>query len=182
MGHAVNMDPKSLGLVAWHICVRRQLRQLDIENVAADKTGVAFGTLDDVGPFLRADKSVTVDPLAILTTTPVPPASQGLMPVVDLRFPTIYLPTKEIVPIEGSIVQLGDSSVVRKQDASVASTQPIETKTFKVIVWHDEWARPVERLHHFASEKDYRGDAAPAPLQGRPVRPRLQAFSRSGGL
>jgi len=100
---------------------------------------VAFGTLDDVGPFLRADKSVTVDPLAILTTTPVPPASQGLMPVVDLRFPTIYLPTKEIVPIEGSIVQLGDSSVVRKQDASVASTQPIETKTFKAIVWHDEW-------------------------------------------
>lgn len=181
MGHTANMDPKSLGLVAGTFVSEdgRELRQLDIENVAADKTGVTFGTLDDVGPFLREDKSITVDPLAIITTTPVPPASQGLMPVVNLRFPTIYLPTKEIVLIEGSIVQLGDSSMVRKQDASVASTQPIETKTFKVIVWHDEWPG---QWKDFASEKDHRGDAASAPLQGRPVRPRLQTFSRSGGL
>ena len=67
----------------------RELTQLDIEIVAADKAGVAFGTLDDVGPFLREDKSITMDALAIITTTPVPPSSQGLMPVVNLRFPAV---------------------------------------------------------------------------------------------
>ena len=61
------------------------------------------------------------------------------MPVTNLRFPAIYLPTKEIILIEGSIVQLGDCSVMRRQDESIASMKPIDTKTFKFIVWQDEW-------------------------------------------
>jgi len=139
-GHRVNMDPRSLGLVAGTFVSEdgRDLTQLDIESVAADKAGVAFGSLEDVGPFLREDKSISMDALAIITTTPVPPSSQGLMPVVNLRFPAIYIPTKEIVLIEGSLVQLGDCSVIRKQDASMASMQPVETQTFKVLVWQDE--------------------------------------------
>ena len=100
---------------------------------------MAFGTLDDVGPFLREDKSITMDAMAILTVAPVPSSSQGLMPVVNLRFPVTYIPTKEIVLIEGSLVQLANCSVIRKQDASVASMQTIDAKTFKVMVWRDEW-------------------------------------------
>lgn len=136
-----NMDPKALGLVEGTFVAEdgRELRQLDIENVAADKCGVAFGSLEDVAPFLREDKSITMDSLAIITTCPVPPASQGLMPVCNLRFPAIYLPTKEIVLIEGSIVQLGDCSVIRRQEERVASLQPIDTRTFKFVVWQDEW-------------------------------------------
>ena len=80
-----------------------------------------------------------MDALAILTVAPVPPSSQGLMPVVNLRFPATYIPTKEIVLIEGSPVQLGDCSVIRRQDASVASMQTIDTRTFKLMVWRDEW-------------------------------------------
>jgi hypothetical protein len=105
-------------------------------------------------PYLREDKSITMDSLAILTTSPVPPASQGLIPVCNLRYPAVYIPTKEIVLIEGSLVQLGDSSVVRRQDESVASMQPMDTRTFKFIVWQDEWPKswqefissPVKRI------------------------------------
>ena len=155
-GSKVNMDPKYLGLVAGSFVAEdgRELAQLDMDSVAADKSGVAFGTLEDVGPFLREDKSITMDSLAIITTAPVPPASQGLMPVTNLRFPAIYLPTKEIILIEGSIVQLGDCSVMRRQDESIASMKPIDTKTFKFIVWQDEWvgswkdftASPVKKI------------------------------------
>ena len=141
MSSRVNMDPKSLALVPGTFVSEdgRELSQLEVEHVAADKSGVAFGTLDDVGPFLREDKSITMDALAILTVAPVPPSSQGLMPVVNLRFPATYIPTKEIVLIEGSPVQLGDCSVIRRQDASVASMQTIDTRTFKLMVWRDEW-------------------------------------------
>ena len=137
----VNMDPKLLALVPGTFVAEdgRDLSQLEVQSVAADKAGVAFGTLEDVAPFLREDKSITMDALAILTVAPVPPSSQGLMPVMNLRFPATYIPTKEIVLIEGSLVQLGDCSVIRKQDASVASMPTIDTRTFKITVWRDEW-------------------------------------------
>ena len=61
------------------------------------------------------------------------------MPVCNLRYPAVYLPTKEVVLIEGSVVQLGDVSVVRKQEDCLATTKPMETKTYKFIVWKDEW-------------------------------------------
>ena len=137
----VIMDPKSLALVPGTFVSEdgRDVTQLEIESVAADKAGVAFGTLEDVSPFLREDKSITMDALAILTVAPVPPSSQGLMPVTNLRFPATYVPTKEIVLIEGSLVQLGDCSVARKQDAAIAALQTIDTRTFKITVWRDEW-------------------------------------------
>lgn len=137
----VNMDPKALALVPGTFVSEdgRELSQLEVEGVAADKSGVAFGTLEDVGPYLREDKSITMDALAILTVAPVPPSSQGLMPVTNLRFPATYIPTKEIVLIEGSLVQLGDCTVIRKPDASIASVQTVDTRTFKVMVWRDEW-------------------------------------------
>ena len=93
----------------------------------------------DVAPFLKEDKSITMDALAIITTSPVPPASQGLMPVSNLRYPAMYNPTQEAILIEGSIVQLGDCSILRKQDDSVAEAEPAQTKTFKFVIWKDEW-------------------------------------------
>eukprot|EP00435_Cladocopium_sp_Y103_P029701 s203_g7.t1 len=104
------------------------------------RTRVEFGSIEDAAPYPREDKSITLDALAILSTAPVPPASQGLMPVTDIRSPAIYLPAKEAILIEGSLIQLTDSSIARKQDASVADAQPIHTLTFKIIVWQDEWS------------------------------------------
>ena len=136
-----SMDPKMLGLLPNTFITEdgRPITQIDMEMVAADKFGVAFGSLEDAAPFLREDKSITMDALAIITTSPVPPANQGLMPVTNLRYPALYSPTQEAVLIEGSIIQLGDCSVIRKQDDSMAEAQPILTKTFKLTVWRDEW-------------------------------------------
>ena len=135
------MDPKMLRLIPHTFVTEdgRPVTQIDMEMVAADKFGIAFGSLEDAGPFLREDKSITMDALAIITTSPVPPSQQGLMPVTNLRYPAQYSPTQEAVLVEGSIIQLGDCSVIRKQDESVAEAQPITTRTFKFVVWRDEW-------------------------------------------
>ena len=150
------MDPRALSLIPNTFITEdgRDIQQIEMEMVAADKTGLAFGSLADVAPFLKEDKSITMDALAIITTSPVPPASQGLMPVSNLRYPALYNPTQEAVLIEGSIVQLGDCSILRRQDDSVAAAEPVQTKTFKFVIWKDEWpgkwdeliAAPVKKL------------------------------------
>lgn len=122
--------------------------------LAADKAGLAFGTLEDINPFLEEDRFLTMDALAVQTTSPAPPNGQGLIRVSNLRFPATYGPTMEAVLIDGSMVQLGDCSVVRKLSDSPADTKVVDTKTFKLTVWRDEWpgkwneliASPVKKI------------------------------------
>ena len=42
----------------------------------------------------------SLDDLAVLTTSRIPPMEQGLLPVLNLRFPVIYLPTMEPILFE----------------------------------------------------------------------------------
>ena len=135
------MDPADLVLMPNTFITEdeRAVAQINIDEVASDRSGVAFGTLSDAAPFLKNDKSITLDALAILTTVPVPPTDQGLMPVVNLRYPATYGPTQEAILIEGSLIQLGDCSILRKQAAEPTKMEPIETRTYKISVWRDEW-------------------------------------------
>ena len=138
----INMDPAELELLPNTFVTEddRVVSQISIEEVASDRTGIAFGTLADAGPFLKNDKSITLDALAILTTMPVPPTEQGLMPVTNLRYPAKYGPTQEAILIEGSLIQLGDCSILRKQADAPTKVEPIETRVYKISVWKDEWS------------------------------------------
>ena len=48
--------------------------------------------------------------------------------------------------IEGSIVQLGDISVIRKQADMLADAKTLDTKTYKMTVWKDEWPGPWDKF------------------------------------
>ena len=138
---AVKVNPNDLELIPGTFITEddREIGQIDIEEVASDRSGVAFATLSEVAPFLKSDKSITMDALAILTNEPVPPAEQGLIPVANLRYPAKYAPTKEAILVEGSLIQLGDCSVLRKTAQQPTKIEPIHTRTYKVTVWRDEW-------------------------------------------
>ena len=56
---------------------------------------------------------------------------QGMLPVISLRFPALYVPTNEPVLLEGSLVNLGDMTVVRKQEENVIATEVIENWSFE---------------------------------------------------
>ena len=137
----MHMSPSDLRLIPGTFITEddREIKQLSIDDVAKDRAGLAFATLEEVAPFLKNDKSLTMDALAVLTTMPVPPQEAGLLPVTNLRFPAEYAPTKEAVLIEGSIVQLGDCSVIRKVDKQEVKFAPLDTKSYKITVWKDEW-------------------------------------------
>ena len=143
-----SIDPTFLQLIPDTFVTEdeRQVSQILMEQVATDKAGVAFGTVADVIPFLKEDRSLSMDALAILTTSPVSPDVQGLLPVSNLRFPALYGPTMEAILIEGSLVQLGDVSVIRKQAPTLAAAKTLDTKTYKMTVWRDEWPGPWDKF------------------------------------
>ena len=90
-----HIDPKMLQVIPGTFITEdnREVVQIAMEDVAADKAGLAFGTMEAM----------------------------------------------EAVLIDGSVVQLGDCSVVRRQDHSPADTKIVETKKYNLTVWKDEW-------------------------------------------
>eukprot|EP00438_Fugacium_kawagutii_P023954 Skav232716 [mRNA] locus=scaffold4051:84716:89491:+ [translate_table: standard] len=113
--------------------------QLRMDEVAAERTGLAFATLSEIGPYLKQDQPISTGALAVLTVEPVPHSAQGLLTVENVRFPALYIPTAEPVLVDGSIVQLGDDSVVRTPNEKAAEVTKLDTVTFKLTVWKDQW-------------------------------------------
>ena len=91
-------------------------------EVASHKAGLAFGRIADVLPFIKEGTSITLDALAVLTTSRIPPEHQGLLPVTNLRFPALYAPTQQPILLDGSLVQLGDLTITRKADDAIITT------------------------------------------------------------
>ena len=116
-----------------------EMTQIQFEEVKSQATGVAIATVAQVVPFLVEGKSLSVGPLAILTTAEVPHEQQGLLPVQRIRFPAEYIGTKEPVLVQGSLIQLGDGLVVRKKDTNQPVVEANKTCTLRLVVFRDEW-------------------------------------------
>ena len=140
----IDIDPEHLELLP-HTFITEQghtVKQLSMEQVVAHSTGIAFARLAQILPFLREGKSLSLEALAVLTTKQVPVESQGMLPVTDIRFPALYRPTGEPLLLQGSLVQLGDQTIVREQEHDLVDAQPVATTTVKVCVFRDEWPGP----------------------------------------
>ena len=137
----VDIDPHNLALIPNTFTTDEddEVAQLAMEEVGSQRIGLAFGRVQDILPFLREGKPLSTEALGVLTTQPVPNEDQGLLPVVDMRYPALYVPTGEPVLIQGSLVQLGDATIVRAQEKESFDPQPIPTLTLKVSVFQDEW-------------------------------------------
>ena len=115
------------------------MNQLKISEVGANRCGIAFGQLSDVQPYLQGTESLTLGGLGILTTTPIPVVAQGLLPVTNLRFPAIFIPTGEAILIEGSLIQLGDQTIHRVENPNRIQIDEPQTVVLKITVFKDEW-------------------------------------------
>ena len=115
------------------------VKQIQFDEVKAHATGIALATVGQILPFLVEGKSLSLEPLAVITTEEVPHEQQGLLPVTQIRFPAEYAGTKEPVLVQGSLIQLGDNTVTRKQDGVKPVIEANKTCTFKLVVFRDEW-------------------------------------------
>ena len=128
----LQLSPKSfVAQGAGPIC------QLALEEVVAQARGVAFCSPQQFLPFLQAYKVLSVEPLALVSTAPLPQEVCAGAPVTHVRYPAIYLPTQEPVLINGSLLQLGDDTVSLAQAEDMEVDQ-IETEVCKLTLYRDE--------------------------------------------
>ena len=143
-------DPNDLQLIAGTFVDENEedCKQIALAEVGSNRSGIAFVHLSDAAPYLQGTESLSLGGLALLTTAPVPQSTQGLLPVSNLRYPAIYVPTGEAVLIDGSLIQLGDTSISRRVDKSCIQMTAVETVALKLTIYRDQWPGDWEAFTH----------------------------------
>ncbi|CAK9043795.1 unnamed protein product, partial [Durusdinium trenchii] len=127
------------------------LQQIQLAEVSSQATAVAFATVAEAGPYLKEGKSLSLSPLALLTTSQVPHDLIGLLPVDHMRYPVLYQGTQEPVLVQGSLIQLGDENVSRHHASNPPSLDALPTAT---LLSRDACGGDCVR-HHCPVDQDY---------------------------
>ena len=135
------LDPELLELIPDTFMTEQgnPILPISMDQVGSDRAGLAFGLVSQVLPFLKEGASLSMDALGVLTTSPIPVESHGLLPVTAIRFPALYKPTEEPILVDGSLVQLGDITIARHREGEPVPLESIPTGTLKLSVYKDEW-------------------------------------------
>ena len=132
------------------------LSQLAFDEVSTEARGIAFCSMQQVLPFLQNFRTLSMEPLGLVTTTALSSECCGNAPVVPVRFPVVYEPTAEAILLQGSLVQLGDESV-QLASANIQELDQLDTVTCRLSLYRDETSLPWtevtkaplrELLHH----------------------------------
>ena len=149
------IDPDQLTLVPGTFFGQdKEVSQLAFTEIAPFATGVAFSSVTDVLPYLRAGKLLGKEPLGVLTTTEVPQDLIGSMSVTSLRYPAQFSGTNEPILLHGSLIQLGASAITRGTGDAKFTMDSVDTQTLRLCVFRDQWegnwsdftAQPVRAL------------------------------------
>ena len=92
------LDPKQLALVEGAFVAEdgAGIPNLSLEDVASNAHGVALCTPGQAQPFLQEARSISVEPLPVVSTAPLAQVGSTDRPTQALRFPAIYCPTSEL--------------------------------------------------------------------------------------
>lgn len=112
--------------------------QISLDGIQANARGIALANAVDVKAWLQAGKSISMDALAVLTTSVIPVDLQSCLPHSVVRYACLVLPTNEPALLTGSLLQLGDDQISKCASQGV-SILACPTVTFKVHVFRDLW-------------------------------------------
>ena len=135
------LDPQLLELLPGHFKDSEgdQVDQIDISQVTADARGIAICSLSEARPYLTQLDTISTDALALLTVEEIQPAERGMASVSCLRYPALYVPTKDPLLIQGCLIQLGDGKINRHMPKDPTSSMDVSTtQVLKVQVFQDE--------------------------------------------
>ena len=143
-----SLDPAKLLVVdgSFSSADGHGVAQLAADEVCAGARGIAFMTVQQVEGLLKGAKSISIEPLAILTVGELHQDLHGLLPCANLRYPAIYAVTQEPVLIRGTLVQLGDVEIARtlKQASPEVTANP--TTVVRIQVYRDQWPFPWDQF------------------------------------
>ena len=113
------------------------LRQLSLEEITPQASGVCFCTASQAAPFLSSFQSISTEALALVTTSELDPEMCGGTTATALQYPSIFTPTGEGVLVRGTMLQLGDVPVQLAQE-DMDELEAVPTVVVKVAVFRDE--------------------------------------------
>ena len=136
---APQLDPRQLVLIEGTFVTDdgTAVPGVSLENVTVNAHGIAVCSPAQAQPFMDEDASISVEPLAIISTAPLTGVEATKRSKQDVRFPAVCGPTSEPILVAGTLVQLGDSHV--KQAESQAKADQVRTGVVKVTVYKDQW-------------------------------------------
>ena len=144
--HFDQLDPASLLLPPGVFILNdgRTLQQIAITEVQKNATGVAFGSYQDVVPFLTEGKMISTEGLTILVVGNYPDSAPVGLPTHSIRVPAIYKGTNEPVLLDVVSVQLGDQAVYRQTLKNAPEVAVFPTVVFRAHVFKDLWTSSQE--------------------------------------
>ena len=137
---AHQLDPDLLEVIPDTLMVPEgtHVPHLGHDQLRHGAMGITISTVPDLLPHLRAGKILSQKPLAVLTVGEVPADETGTLEITNLRYPVFHVEAKEAILVNGSLVQLGNPSILRKE-ASKDAQAHISTQVLKVVVCKDQW-------------------------------------------
>ena len=117
---------------------KNPLRQISIEKVKADASGVAVASVEQAMRFLQDGVSISPDHLALLTSSEIPQPTPGHLTVENITWPALF--QNEPLLVRGSMLQLGDLHVALKK-GPVPSSCAVTTELLRLQVYKDQWPK-----------------------------------------
>eukprot|EP00435_Cladocopium_sp_Y103_P062636 s587_g24.t1 len=116
----------------------QEVGHLAAANIAPTARGLVIVTQEQAGRFLRDDKKISLDALALLTLSPIEAPPSCSLDCAALTWPGLLTATQEPLLMRGSCIQLGDVLITPKVGA-VSDPTSVETDLFRVFVYRDQW-------------------------------------------
>ena len=135
------IDPETLSLIpdTFVDADGDEIGQLDFSEVTADATGLAFASLQQAKPFIEDAKTLSSTTLGLLIPAEVPKEFWGDAEMEHIRFPALCTVTQEPMLISGTLLNLSDGTIARKEH-SCPDIPTLPTSIIKIQLFQDEVA------------------------------------------
>ena len=117
---------------------KNPLSQIGGAFVKADSKGVAIVTVEQARRFIIDNKSISPDPLGLLTVVELQGPFPGDLLVENITWPALF--EDDPLLVKGSLLQLGDQHV--QLNSGPVAIPALTTSLMRLQIYRDQWPQP----------------------------------------
>ena len=140
----LTLDPQLLTISAEHFQDEKGVETpvIKFDEIAAGKRGIALANCAMAKHFIDNAKQISKDALAVLLVDLPPQDILDASKITPMRFPAMYLGTREHTLIFGGILNIGDTAVQRKSSVEGPKMNTITTAVIKITIHREQLQLP----------------------------------------
>lgn len=135
----IELDPNKLQVLDGVFQSQgRIISQISPKQIGPVSAGVALMTLAEAEPYLRAAKTVSTEPLAMVILHKQDTDIQSTLPCTKITVPCRCTVDNEPVLAEASLVQIGSGFIEKHSGSDLVELETLDVVTLKYLVYKDE--------------------------------------------